>query len=273
LLSQTRPPELILVFDNGGPEAAEETLWDLAGRIEVVRSPKNLGGAGGFACGLRLVMERGADWAWLMDDDAVPEAEALAQLITTIPGLPERSGALCGAVREHGALALRHRRRFGRWLGLEWAVGPGHYRLDRAEIDTGSFVGFLVAAEAVREAGLPEADFFLSYDDTEYSLRLRKAGWRLWLVPGSVIQHLRIPGVRLRGAEFGRKHYFNIRNRIVVKRRYCRFPRVAAAAGVAFGALLWLACRGWASPGSLGILMRAVADGWQGRLGEFPEEG
>jgi GT2 family glycosyltransferase len=273
LLGQTRPPDRIVVFDNGGPVAAAEVLREWAGRIDIVRSPANLGGAGGFAGGLRRALDHGADWAWLMDDDAVPKSDALAQLLAVLPGLPERAGALCGAVREYGALAPRHRRRFGHWLGGEWPLGWRHYRRQRAEIDTGSFVGFMVAAEAAREVGLPEAELFLAYDDTEYSLRLRRQGWRLWLVPGSVIEHLRTPHARLRSGSFGAKHYFNIRNRIVVKRRYCRLPLPAVAGAAAFGALLWLACRGWRQPGSLGLLARAVADGVRGRLGPFPGSG
>lgn len=270
VLNQTRPPEAIVVFDNGGPVAAAEVLRGCGGRVEIVRSAANLGGAGGFAGGLARALELGADWAWLMDDDAVPGPGALAALLAVLPGLPERAGAVCGAVREYGALALRHRRDFEPWFGGERPLVARAYRRAAVEIATGSFVGFMVAGEAVRDAGLPEAGFFLAYDDTEYSLRLRARGWRLWLVPGSVIEHLRTPEARLRGGPFGAKHYFNIRNRIVVKRRYSRFPFWAGLGGVAFGGLLWLAARGWRRPGGLALLARAVADGWRGRLGPYP---
>jgi rhamnopyranosyl-N-acetylglucosaminyl-diphospho-decaprenol beta-1,3/1,4-galactofuranosyltransferase len=272
LLTQSHPPDAVIVFDNGGPVAAAETLEDWAGAVDIIRGGENLGGAGGFAAGLRHALDAGADWVWLMDDDAVPRADALAALLAGWSDLPERAGALCSTVHEFGVPATRHRRRFGRWIGRERPAGPVPYGEGRVEIDTGSFVGFLVSARAVREVGLPEAGFFLAYDDTEYSLRLKRAGWRLWWVPDSIVEHLRSPGARLRTGPFGSKHYFNIRNRLVVQRRYTRFPAVALVGGIGVGVVLWLMARGWAEPGSLKVLVRAMADGLQGRLGPFPAD-
>lgn len=272
LQAQSRPPDTIIVFDNASPVAAADVLKQSAGAIEVLRSEMNLGGAGGFAAGLQYALDRGVEWVWLMDDDAVPEPEALAALLAALPGLPERTGALCSAVREYGALAVQHRRRFNRWIGTEHPVSMARYTDSWVEIDTGSFVGFLVSARAAREVGLPSEDFFLAYDDTDYSLRLREAGWRLWLVPASVVNHLRTAVSRLRSSRFGPKHYFNIRNRIVVKRRHAKFAAVGLVAAMGFGVLLWLATRGWRRPGSLRVLARAITDGIYGRLGAFPAD-
>jgi rhamnopyranosyl-N-acetylglucosaminyl-diphospho-decaprenol beta-1,3/1,4-galactofuranosyltransferase len=38
---------------------------------------KDVGGAGQFFVGLRLAYEKGFDWIWLMDDDVVPDLNAL----------------------------------------------------------------------------------------------------------------------------------------------------------------------------------------------------
>ena len=43
--------------------------------------PTNRGGAGGFHDGLAWAMERGADLAWLMDDDGLPDPDCLATLL------------------------------------------------------------------------------------------------------------------------------------------------------------------------------------------------
>jgi rhamnopyranosyl-N-acetylglucosaminyl-diphospho-decaprenol beta-1,3/1,4-galactofuranosyltransferase len=272
LRGQSYPPEVIIVFDNGGPLAATDILRDCSQAVNVIRSAENLGGAGGFAGGLRHALTMGVDWIWLMDDDAVPAPEALSLLLAALPEIPERTGALCSAVREHGALARQHRRHFNRWIGRERPISLMMYDESRVEIDTGSFVGFLVLARAVREVGLPSADFFLAYDDTDFSLRLQDAGWRLWLVPGSVIEHLRSKGVRLSASDFGMKHYFNSRNRIFVKRRYAKLSYIAALGGVGVACLLWLLARGLQRPASLRVLMRAVTDGIYCRLGPFPAD-
>ncbi|MFH1019921.1 MAG: glycosyltransferase [Pseudomonadota bacterium] len=270
LRHQSRPPEAIIVFDNAGPVPAAETLREYAGEIEIVRQAHNLGGAGGFAGGLQQAMAQGADWVWLMDDDAVPGREALAELLAVLPEVPGQTGVLCCAVSEFGALALEHRRLFCRWTGHERAIRRADYAKRLVEVDTASFVGFLVSGKAVRDAGLPNAEFFLAYDDTEYSLRLRQAGWRLWLVPGSRIDHVRIRASRLRASAFGPKHYFNIRNRLIVKRWYARFWGLALVRDIVFSLLLWIVCRGITQPGSLRLLVRALKDGLECRLGPFP---
>lgn len=271
LLGQTRMPDRIILFDNGGPERANHILADVATELDIVQSAVNLGGAAGFRGGLQRALEWGADWIWLMDDDAIPAPDALARLLARLPELPADTGALGCGVREEGDWAPRHRRRFEPWTGWETSLPLAAYQQPYAGMDTGSFVGLLVAAMAVRAIGLPEAGFFMAYDDTEYSLRLRWAGWRLWLVPGSVIEHLRSPAARLHSSPFGEKHYYNIRNRLIVKRRYARLGWLATVDGWTQGLVLWVWSGGWRNRSGWRLLWAAVADGVSGRLGRAPE--
>ena len=275
LRAQTRPPERVIVVDNASDVPTVELLRGLAARderLEVLRSERNLGGAGGFALGLQHACAAGFEWIWLQDDDAVARPDALGALERALPALGADVGAVCGAVVEFGAPALRHRRHFGSWTGIERALpgalyGPGR---PAVRIDTASFVGLLVAAGAVARAGLPRSDLFLAYDDTEYSLRLRRAGCPLWLVPASVVDHLRQPQGRLRAGRFGRRHYFNVRNRIVVAREHARLPVLPALAACGVGLGLLLACGGWRSAAGWRWLGRALRDGYLRRLGPGP---
>lgn len=272
LHAQQRRPDRLIVVDNASGTATGVALASCTGMgLEVVRSDVNLGGAGGFALGMRHALAGPCDWLWLLDDDAVPRPDALALLAGALAGPASGAGAVAPAVREFGALAPVHRRRYSLWSGLEWSLGPGHYgSACAAAIDTASFVGLLVAACAAVPAGLPDSDLFLSYDDTDYCLRLRRAGWPLWLLPASVIDHLRSPLARMRAGPIGPRHYFNLRNRIVVARRHARLPRLAGSVATVTGLLLWLGCRGRFGRGAARIVLRALADGWAGRLGGYP---
>jgi rhamnopyranosyl-N-acetylglucosaminyl-diphospho-decaprenol beta-1,3/1,4-galactofuranosyltransferase len=185
-------------------------------------------------------------------------------------GTHDTPGALCGAVNEFGDIALRHRRRYHLPTGIERALPRAAYDGPPCRIDTASFVGFLVSAAAIAEVGMPERAFFLAYDDTEYSLRLRRAGMSLWLVPDSVVEHLRSRRSRLRAGPFGAKHYFTIRNRIAVARTYATLPLVATAVALLFALALWLGSAGRLRRGALRILLGAVRDGMRRRLGPFP---
>ncbi|MES2901967.1 MAG: glycosyltransferase [Pseudomonadota bacterium] len=269
LKQQTRPLDGLFVVDNASQEPTRALLAAMQG-LTVLRLDTNTGGAGGFALGLAHALATEYDWIWLLDDDAIARPDALAQLLAALDGPAAGAGALCGAVREFGRVAPAHRRRYLRWCGIEIPVRLAAYRRAAVRVDTASFVGFLVAASAIAEVGLPEAAFFLAYDDTEYSLRLGRAGMAIWLIPNSVVEHLRSAQGRLRAGPFGRKHYFNIRNRIVVAMRYGTVPVLPACVAALTGLAVWLASAGRLRRGGLTIFRRALADGMAGRVGGYP---
>lgn len=270
LLTQSRAVDLIIIIDNAGPELASSVLKDFHGPIHIYRNDHNTGGAGGFSQGLARGLAWGADWIWLLDDDAVPQPEALACLLAGNQELNISIGALCCSVREYGDLALRHRRKFCRWTGWERSLKRKKYTEPYAEIDIGSFVGFLLSSSAIRSVGLPDGNFFIAYDDTDYSLLLRQSGWRLLLIPSSVVNHLRSPNSRLHSSNFSDKHYFNIRNRLIVKRRYSRFRHLASFDGIFYAIILWLITKGWMHLHGWRLLISALEHGISGNLNARP---
>jgi rhamnopyranosyl-N-acetylglucosaminyl-diphospho-decaprenol beta-1,3/1,4-galactofuranosyltransferase len=289
LRAQTRPLDAMYVVDNGSePPCMPGTIGAIdavdppgaagPGRqqeVTLLRSDTNLGGAGGFALGMAHAFAAGHDWIWLLDDDAMARPDALAQLLDVVAGAgvdgDPTLGALCGTVREFGDIALRHRRRYHLPTGIELPLPRAAYEGAPCRVDTASFVGFLVAASAIAEVGMPERGFFLGYDDTEYALRLGRAGRSVWLVPGSVVEHLRARRARLRAGPFGPKHYFTIRNRIAVARAYATLPVVPTVVTLLFAMALWAGSGGRLRRGAVSTLLRAIGDGLHGRLGPFPE--
>jgi len=275
LRMQTRPLDAIYVVDNASDSASAARLGRPAD-LTVLRSDTNLGGAGGFAFGMAAAFAAGYDWLWLLDDDAIARPDALARLVGALTGPAANTlgdaAALCGTVREFGEIGLQHRRRYHLASGLERCLPRRAYDGPPCRTDTASFVGLLVSATAIARAGLPEPALFLSYDDTEYALRLGRAGLAIWLVPDSVVEHLRERRGRLRAGPFGRKHYFTIRNRLAVARAYASWPRVATGAALLFSLMLWLVSGGSFQRGAWRILLRAIRDGMRQRLGPFPDE-
>lgn len=191
LAAQTHPLSGVIVFDNASSDGTAEWLRSAgvmqAPGWESHRSQINVGGAGGYAELLRLGCQTDAEWLWLLDDDAEPQPDALETLLSSPPAGARGTVAVCPAVvHADGSVDPLHRCRLGRFitpLGPS-AYAPGTY----AAVDCASFVGLLVRARTARAVGPPRREFFLGYDDAEYSLRLWRHG-EIALVPESTVIH------------------------------------------------------------------------------------
>ncbi len=196
LLAQTHPVDRVIVLDNASDDGTETLLGErgLLDRqeLEFHRSEHNLGGAGGYAEGIRRGSQSGHDWLWLMDDDAEPHPDALERMLASPPGEDAATAVLCTTVRHSdGRIDLLHRCRLGRFVVPlpETAYRSQTY----ADVPCASFVGFMIRTAVAREIGPPRAEFFLGYDDAEYSLRARRYG-PIRLVPEAAIVHKIVVG-------------------------------------------------------------------------------
>ena len=76
----------VTVVDNGSEAADLERLrlgiarWGLA--VELVETEENLGFGGGCNVGMRLALERGVEFVWLLHDDAMLHPDACQDAAT-----------------------------------------------------------------------------------------------------------------------------------------------------------------------------------------------
>lgn len=190
LVQQSTPVQRIFVLDNASDDGTQELLH-VEGllehpRIDYVRQERNTGGAAGFAQGIGLGAQADTDWLWLMDDDAEPRPDALERLLASAPAREPRTAALCCAVvHPDGSVDLQHRCRLARFIT---PLPREAYRSGYARVDCASFVGLLLRGDIVRTVDLPLTQFFMGYDDAEYSLRVGEKG-DIRLVPESQVVH------------------------------------------------------------------------------------
>ncbi len=191
LEAQHSAPGRVLVVDNGSSGETGRWLERVVDSsplsITVLPLPTNVGGAGGYERGLRLLgHENVDDMVWLLDDDAYPEPTALQILLQhVVPG----DRILASAVLDpdtHRPDLVNRRRVVGT---REVPITEQEYQRESICIDSGGFVGLLFPLRLVKSVGVPIRQFFLWFDDTEYCLRCRSKGIPILLVPGSQILH------------------------------------------------------------------------------------
>ena len=171
LLNQSRKPDSIIVVDNASSDGTGAFLDEFSKihpEVKVLHLKENIGGSGGFAKGLAYAVNHGADWVWMMDDDAFPYKDALENLEKEMEKSSKKVGVLWSRITDK-----------------ENAVPSDSV----IPVLSGTFVGFAVRREVVEKVGLPDASFFIYADDYDYSVRIRKAGFGIYRVNASLIFH------------------------------------------------------------------------------------
>lgn len=225
LEAQTMPREAydVLLVDNASTDGTAELAHERWPSVRVLRNDRNLGFAGGCDTALRLVA---SPYAVLINNDAVAAPDLLERLVDAAQRARaghEPVGALtakilladrfrvvpsgtAGAVRlADGRCAVAVTGPDGEAVDVVNSTG-GEVRSDGRGQDRGWLAvddahdyakdvfafcgaGALLDMAAVRAAGGFDARYFLYYEDTDLSWRMRLAGYRLGYVPGAVVRH------------------------------------------------------------------------------------
>ncbi|SNX74267.1 hypothetical protein SAMN05878503_1217 [Cereibacter ovatus] len=246
----------VVVVDNASGDGSAETIADwIAAQpaplpVTLVKSPRNTGFSGGHNIGMRT---RTADAYLILNSDALlrpgffdriaaalaahPEAGLFAPRIEHEDGtiqtscfrFPSPLGELVGSARKGPVTWLFKRH--------EVALGP---HPDPAAIEWASFACILLRGRMVDELGPMDEGYFLYYEDTEYCLRARRAGWGIVHVPDARAVHFRGGSGPVKALVSARKrlpgYYYASRTRF--------FYQAHGWGGVILANLMWYLGRG-----------------------------
>lgn len=170
LAAQSAHLEAIWVIDNASTDGTQTAVQAMHLENLVYRNTgKNLGGAGGFAYGVKEAAMAWYDALWLMDDDTIPEREALQNLLECDRKLEGKYGWLSSrALAPDGTDQPMNRQRKTPYTDVEG------YTENQVPAVMASFVSLFLRTDIVKKFGIPIADFFIWSDDWEYTRRISK---------------------------------------------------------------------------------------------------
>lgn len=183
LEAQTRLPDQLVIVNNAATDGTDSFLKEYAAnfkysdsvQLDIVTLEKNEGGAGGFSAGMRRAYEIGCDYAWIFDDDGYPEPDALDKLFKGYGDAVAELGPdvpfACSLVKFIDGTISEMNNPIPTWdWGRLKAKG-----LDIVLVSRCSFVSVLIPRWVMEAFGLPYKEYFIWFDDAEYTLRITRA--------------------------------------------------------------------------------------------------
>ncbi|MEL6090293.1 glycosyltransferase [Plesiomonas shigelloides] len=186
LLKQTFQPKNIIIIDNNSSDGTDifvKSMEDEYSHIIYHNTGDNLGGAGGFHYGFNVAAEYQYDYLWLMDDDLEPSANCLQTMLSLQhEGIiqPIRFN-LDGSCAELSPVKYDLDSVFR--LNPKIACVLDVYDIESSDdcinIEGMPFEGPLISRSVVEKIGMPNPDFFIFYDDLDYAIKARNAGFTI----------------------------------------------------------------------------------------------
>ncbi len=235
----------LIVVDNNSEKIQVEKLESFltkykggsALRIEYISNKKNLGYTGGNNSGIKLALETGSDFIMVLNNDTVVKPDFLKPLIEQL----ERDSTV-GVVVPKIYFAPGHEFHTKKysdsdkgkviWYAggqIDWSNAIGHHRgVDEVDdnkmysqvVETEYATGacMMLKSSTIKVQGMFDEKFFLYYEDSDLSMRIKNSGLKILFVPQSVIWHKNAGSTGGSGSNL--QDYFISRNRMLFGMRY-----------------------------------------------------
>lgn len=235
------------------------------------RSSKNMGGAGGFKQCFEIANTIDVDYYWIMDDDVLPQKDCLRKLVAnqseinqiTIPSRSDQN------FKDRIVIQIDMK------SILKGVSSRKKYYTDNLntniEVVDMPFEGPLINANLAKKIGLPNDEYFIYYDDTDYAWRANKHTNILYI--HNAILHKQIIPTNSLNKDINWKQYYLLRNTVFFDRKYGENFAIRYIRPI----LIWLSLilKNIISLNFKNIskINKAIFDGYTGRMGKTVEPG
>ena len=233
----------VLIFDNSSIDGTEKMLFgnDYIGiqepqnnlwinhitpsfTVHYFKNSVNSGGSGGFAEVITHALTMPCDYVWIMDDDVEPENDCLEKMIRRMT----KEIRACIPNRTDENFQDRP------WVSfdLKKTYAPGLASRRKTYVDPPlteesyfvydmPFEGPLVSYDVLKKIGIPNAEYFIICDDTDYALRILKETKILFVTNATLHRQLALlSNTQVAKFEYNWKIYYAIRNYIVLMKKH-----------------------------------------------------
>lgn len=188
-LAEVDTEHQVIVVDNGSTDDSVSSIRHSYPDVALLETGENLGYAEGNNAGIRFALEQGADYIFILNNDTTVSPTILSAFLKN-PDAPIQ-GAKAHLMSDPSL--LDH-------LGGNWNPIRGEFDLigarDQAELWTAPLtldyvcgVALFVKAEVFRKIGLFDKRYFLFWEESDWCLRAKRAGFSSTFCPEATLFH------------------------------------------------------------------------------------
>ena len=221
----TYPSFSVVLVDNGSTDGSPDAIvqWGRENLpLVLMRNAENMGFVRGSNQGMRHALAAGTDYVFLLNNDTVVEPNVLDILVRAAE-CSDEIGMVGPKIYQYGKSKILDSAgtRAIPWLAQGFLVGHGEE--DRGQYDASAEMPYitgtalLVKRAVLEKVGLMDEDYFCYFDDFDWGMKAREAGYKLHLEPEAVVHH---KGSQTAGlnSPFYMRHM--IRSRILFARKH-----------------------------------------------------
>lgn len=214
------PDYKVVVVDNGSIDGSVAAIKEKFPEVIIIETGENLGFAAGNNVGIEYAVSQGANYVFLLNNDTIVDPQVLTTLIAASEKYPN-AGILGSKIYYYqepkkiwfaGAKWLSDRAMF-----VHLGIGQIDNGRDWEEIQETEYIcgcAFFVKAEVIKKVGMFEPKYFLTWEESDWCYRAKKAGYQCLFVPSSKVWH-KISASFEGGFQSPHYQYFWSRNRLL----------------------------------------------------------
>ena len=232
LAANTVEGAAVIVLDNQSTDGSVEAIGRSFPTVQIIELTENRGYAGNNNVGIQAALERQADWILVLNEDTIAAADCLARLI--------RLGESNSRIGMVGPMVYHYDepeviQSAGGSVNRFWeATHFGQNEIDRGQfteprsVDWLTGCSLLVRRTLVEQVGMLDERLFIYWEETEWCVRAKRAGWLIMHDPHAKLWHKGVTRAHRPKPSF---MYYSTRNRFFAMAKHHASPVAWIVAG------------------------------------------
>ena len=209
----------VIVVDNDSKKDEASVISAKYPQVIVIRSPQNLGFAGGNNLGIKAARGK---YLFFINNDTIFKEVNIQALIDRLESSP-KIAVVCSKLRfswGNNPIQFAGYTPLSKITVRNQAIGFGEE--DRGQYDTAHPTPYahgaamLIKREAIDKVGLMPECYFLYYEELDWSMMFTRAGFEIWYDPACTVYHKESQAT---GQNSPLRTYYIVRNRLLLVKR------------------------------------------------------